>query len=55
MGDVYAAAVVEHYSKPDLAKMDRTIANEIRTEHGIIEKRISLPDAVLVNECVICE
>lgn len=50
MGDVYAAAVVEHYSKSDLAEMDEAVADKIRAEYGELQKKLSLPDAVLVGE-----
>lgn len=39
LGDVYAAAVVERYSKDDLDELDRAAA---------LAEEIALPDAVLV-------
>lgn len=46
LGDVYAAAVVERYSKDDLEELDKAAALAGR----IATNQATLPDAVMVKQ-----
>lgn len=48
LGDCYAAAIVEKFSKNELQELDKAITTEIHQTHGEPEKKFSLHDSVLV-------